>query len=270
MAESDAGDARMMRVGHRAGLLEHRDDAGDRGLLLADRDVDRVERPVARVAGGLGGAVEPRLADDRVDADRRLAGRSIADDQLALAAADRDHRVDRHDAGLDRLPDRTAADDPGRQLLDRIRHRARDRALAVERLAERVDDASEQALADRHLQQPPGRADFVAFLQLRVVAEDDDADLGLVEVQRQAGDAAAEVEHLVEHRVGETLDPGDAVADLADDADSLPGRRRFGARDLGFDFLHQFSHDVVLRLRIRADSQSRRLERREPARMLPS
>ena len=46
---------------------------------------------------------------------------------------------------------------PGRDLLDRIRRVARDRALAVERLAERVDDAAEQALADGHLQQLAGR-----------------------------------------------------------------------------------------------------------------
>ena len=235
-----------MRVRHRAGLFEHADDARDRRLLLADRDVDGVERPVVRVAGRLGRLVETRLADDRVDADRRLAGRAVADDQLALAAADRDHRVDRHDAGLHRLADRAAPDDAGGQLLDRIGDVAGDRPLAVERLAERVDDAAEQALADRHLQQPAGGADFVAFLQLRVVAEDDRADLGLVEVQRQAGDAAAEVEHLVQHHVAEPLDVGDAVADLADRADGLLGGRGLRARDLRFDFLDQVSHVFVL------------------------
>ena len=78
--------------------------------------------------------------------------------------------------------------------------------------------------------------------ELRVVAEDDHADFGLVEVQRQAGDAVAEVEHLVQHDVAKALDPGDAVADLADDADGLLGGRGLGARDLRFDFLHQVSH----------------------------
>ena len=96
-------------VGHRAGFFEHRDDPRDRGLLLADRDVDAVERTIVLVAGRFGRFVQPRLADDRVDADGRLAGRAVADDQLALAAADRNHRVDRHDAGLHRLADRTGA-----------------------------------------------------------------------------------------------------------------------------------------------------------------
>ena len=52
----------------------------------------------------------------------------------------------------------------------------------------------------------------------------------------------AEVEHLVEHDVAETLDLGNPVADLADDANGLLGGRGFGARDLGFYLLDQVSH----------------------------
>ena len=91
---------------------------------------------------------------------------------------------------------------------------------------------------------------------LRVVAEDDDADLGLFEVQRQAGDAAAEVEHLVQHHVAEPFDLGDAVADLADDADALLGRRGLGAGDLRFDFLDQVGHDRPTSLRVTSRASS--------------
>jgi hypothetical protein len=126
--------------------------------------------PAARLA------VQTRLADDGVDADRRLAGGAVADDQLALAAADRNHRVDGHDAGLHGLADRLASHDAGRDLLDRVRHVARDRPLAVDRFAERVDDATEQTLADRDLQQFARGTNLVALLETRVLAEDDDAD----------------------------------------------------------------------------------------------
>src|SRR3712207_8746902 len=51
------------------------------------------------------------VVDDRVDRDRRLARLAVADDQLALAAADRDHRVDGLQAGLHRLDHRLALDD---------------------------------------------------------------------------------------------------------------------------------------------------------------
>ena len=46
------------RVRHRAGFFEHGDDARDLRLLLADRDVDAVERTEILVACGLCGPVE--------------------------------------------------------------------------------------------------------------------------------------------------------------------------------------------------------------------
>ena len=48
-----------------------------------------------------------------------LPGLAVADDQPALAAADRDQRVDGLDAGLDRRVDRLADDDARGDALDR-------------------------------------------------------------------------------------------------------------------------------------------------------
>src|SRR5574337_602523 len=67
-------------VVHRPVLLERAHHVLDRARLLADRDVDA-------------GHVLALLVDDRVDRDRGLAGLAVADDQLALAAPDRHHRV---------------------------------------------------------------------------------------------------------------------------------------------------------------------------------
>ena len=66
---------------HRAVLLQGLDDADHGGFLLPDGDVDAND-------------VAAFLVDDRVDADGGLARLAVADDQFALAAADRDHRVD--------------------------------------------------------------------------------------------------------------------------------------------------------------------------------
>jgi hypothetical protein len=68
-------------------------DLRDGRALLADRDIDAIELLRSRRAG-----VDVFLVEDRVDRDRGLAGLAVADDQLALAAADRDQRVDRLDA----------------------------------------------------------------------------------------------------------------------------------------------------------------------------
>src|SRR5207237_944842 len=81
--------------------------------------------------------------EDRVDRDRRLARLTVADDELALAATDVRHRVDRLDSGLERLLHRLPVDDAGRLELERARLVGLDRPAAVERVPERVDDAAD-------------------------------------------------------------------------------------------------------------------------------
>ena len=87
-------------------LTELLDNGRDGRILLADRDVN------ADDASAL-------LIDDRVDRDRGLAGPTIANDQLALAAADRDHGVDRLDTSLEGLLHRLP-DDDSRSLRSRL------------------------------------------------------------------------------------------------------------------------------------------------------
>ena len=111
---------------------------------------------------------------------------------------------------------------PGALTSTRRRSVALDRALAVDRVAERVDDAAEQALADRNVHDGAGALDGVAFLDVAVVAEDHDADIVGFEVQRHAADAAGELDHLAGLDIVEAVDAGDAVADgqhLADFGD---------------------------------------------------
>src|SRR6185312_6282829 len=136
---------------------------GDGRLLLTDRDVN---------------AFHPRglLVDDGVDGERSLAGLAVADDELALAAADRHHGVDRLVAGLHRLADGLAVDDARRYALDRSRARGVDRALAVDRPAERIDHAPEELPAHGDLENAAGGLDLIAFAQVLVVAEHHRAD----------------------------------------------------------------------------------------------
>ena len=86
-------------------------------------------------------------------------------------------------------------------------------ALAVDRVAERVDHAAEQALADRHVDDRVGALDDVALADVAVGAEDHHADVVDLEVQRHAADAAGELDHLAGLDVVEPVHAGDAVAD---------------------------------------------------------
>src|SRR3546814_230987 len=147
------------RIFHRAIFFELADDLRDGRALLPDRDVDAVELLALVIAG-----VDALLVDEGVDRDRGLAGLAIADDQFALATADGDERVDRLEAGLHRLMDRLARDDARRLDLDATALIADDRPLAVDRIAEAIDDAAPQALAGRRSEEhTPNSSHYFAY-----------------------------------------------------------------------------------------------------------
>src|SRR5690606_27729951 len=223
------------RVLHRAVLFELANDLGDGRALLAHRNVDAVELLRLVVAG-----VDLLLVDERVDRHRGLAGLAVADDQLALAAADRHQRVDRLEAGLDRLVDRLARDDAGRLELDAAALGGLDRALAVDRVAERVDHAAEQTLADRHVDDRAGPLDGVAFLDFGVRAEDHHADVVGLEVERHALNAVGELDHLAGLNLVEAVDARDAVTDRKHAADFRDLRLGAEVGDLVLDDLGDF------------------------------
>ncbi len=164
---------------------------------------------VVLVAGG----VDRFLVEDGVENDGGLAGLAVADDQLALAAADRDQRIDGFEAGLHRLVHGLAGNDARRLDVDAAHLMTLDRALAVDRIAESIDDAPEQALAHRHLDDGAGALDDVAFLDVAVVAENHDADIVDFEIERHAAGAVGELDHLAGLDVVEAIDARDAVAD---------------------------------------------------------
>ena len=141
-----------------------------------------------------------------------------------LPAADRHHRVDGLQPGLDRLGDRLTLDHAGCHLLDRRRLRGVDAALAIHRHAQRVHDPAEQRLADRHLEDAAGRLDGVAFRDVLVVTQHHGADRILLQIQRQAEGVAGELQHLAVGRLAESVDADDAVGD----GDDGPDVTRFG------------------------------------------
>ena len=232
------------RVIEGAVLLERLHQLGDTRALLADGDVDAIELLllVARL-------VDVALVDDGVDGDRGLAGLAIADDELALAAPDGNETVDRLQAGLHRLVHRAARDDAGGLDLDPRHLGAGDRALAVDRVAERVHHAAQKRLADRHLHDGPRALDGVAFLDGAVVAEDHHAHVVGLEVERHALDAARELDHLAGLDLVEAPDPRDAVADRDDLADLGHVRLRIEIGDLlaqnGGDFRGPDFHQPI-------------------------
>ena len=186
--------------------FERGDGLGDRGAFLSDGHIDALHALAA-------------LVQDRVDRDRGLPGLAVPDDELALAAADRGHGVDGLDPGLQWLVHRSAGDDARRLDLEAAVRLGVDRALAVDGLAERVDDPAQHDVAHRDRQDPSGLLDSVALFDLLGLAEHDGADRVLVEVQRQPERPAFELQQLVDGCLRQPRHPRDPVTDLEDTSD---------------------------------------------------
>jgi len=161
------------RIFHRPCFFQFSHDIGDFRLFLTDSDIDTFH-------------VLPLLVDNGIDSNGRLAELAIADNEFTLAAANRNHGVNRFDAGLDRLAHAFAGDDARGDLFHRIVLRGLNLSFAVQSFAERVDHATNQARADWDFQNSLGRTHLIAFLDHRVITQNDSAHLALFEVEGDA------------------------------------------------------------------------------------
>src|SRR5690606_24392913 len=209
-------------VGQGAVFFQLAHDGGDRRSLLADGDVHALNT----------GAF---LVDDGIDRDRGFTDLAVADDQFALAAADRHHRVDGLEADLYRLINRLTPDNAGRNFFDGVGQLVAERAFAIDRDTERIEYAAFQLGADRHFEDATGAFALLAFGDTEVIAENDGADRVALEVQRHAVAAAVEFDHLTVHDVGEAVDTHDTVRYGNDGALVLGLRRHIELVDALFD-----------------------------------
>src|ERR1700731_24446 len=218
------------RVVHRATLFKRVVHAGDRGALLADRDVD-----APHLLLGIAALPVLPLVEDGVNTDRGLAGLAVADDQLALAAPDRSLRVNRLDTGLQRFLDALALH-PRRGLnLQRATGFRLDVAAAVDRMPERIDHTAQELIPDRDRQHLTGALDLLALRELFEIAENNRTNVVLVEVQGYTQHPALEFEQFLRHHGRQALDVRDAVAGVDDGADLLTRRVGGEAGDVLLD-----------------------------------
>ncbi len=160
-----------------------------RGRLLSDRGIhaDHIART---------------LVDDRVERDGRLAGAAIADDELPLAAAQGDGRIDDEHSGRKGPLDQRSIDDRRRRPLHGRRRCGDNRLAAVERPAKGIDDSPEERLAHRHPDDISRAMHDVAGGNGCGFPEQDAANRGLAQIDGLRGNAALDLEQLVQARVG--------------------------------------------------------------------
>ena len=123
-------------VAHGTVLLQIACHAGNGRSLLADGHIDAQHASVF-------------LVQDGVRGDGGLAGLTVADDQLTLAAADGEHGIDGEDAGVERGIHALTFQNAGGLLFDGVVAHSFNGALAIDGLAQRADDTAQEA-------SPPG------------------------------------------------------------------------------------------------------------------
>ena len=209
---------------HGTRVLEELHGLGHRRVLLTDGHVDALN-------------AEALLVQDGVDGDRGLARLTVTDDQLTLATADRGHGVNGLDAGLERLAHRLTTGDARGLDLHASSLGGVQRALAIDRLTESVDDTTQQGVAAGDLEDAAGGTDHLLLLELVDVAEHDRTDRLLVEVHGEAQRAVLELEQLVHRRAGKARHACDAVGDLDDAAHLLRPNLRGVVGDVALERL---------------------------------
>ena len=93
-----------------------------------------------------------------------------------------------------------------------------DRPFAIERPAQRVDDAPDQSVAHRHVHHTTCAFDLSARVQMLAIAKQHDADFVLIDVERDAVQIAGKLHQLIKAHARKTRDLGDADGDARDRA----------------------------------------------------
>ncbi|MPM92653.1 hypothetical protein SDC9_139788 [bioreactor metagenome] len=152
------------------------------------------------------------LVDDGVRRNGRFTGLAVADDEFALAAPNGDHAVDRLDAGLQRYSNRLALDDAGRRPLDGAHFSRIHLAFAVDRLAQRIDNAPKETLAHRHRNHVAGPAHGIPLADALVRTKHYDRNRVFFEVQCHTVGTALKFDQFVCHTVCKAKRAGDPIA----------------------------------------------------------
>ena len=140
-SSGDDGD-----VLHGIGLLKGLDELGNGGTLLTDGNVDAVE-----LLGLVVGVVPSLLVQHSIEGDGSLSGLTITDDKLTLTTTNWHHGVDGLETGLDRLVHGAAGQDTWSLDLSTAALSGLDWALAIDWVAESIDDTAEKTLTDTNV-----------------------------------------------------------------------------------------------------------------------
>ena len=111
------------------------------------------------------------LVDDRIGCDGCFTCLSVADDQLSLSTADREHGINGKDSCFQRYSYRLTVDDSRSRVLDRAVFLCLDLSLSINRLTKCVHDSSDKFIPYRNTCLLTSSGNLGAFLDSCILSE---------------------------------------------------------------------------------------------------
>ncbi len=222
LGHGDTGKRRDPLQPRRAGCARDDDNAALRSTFAVDR-VNRAAHTGCFLPHRDVNAdhVAVALVDNGVDGDGGFADGAVADNQLPLPAPQRKQSVHHHQPGLHRLRHQLAVDNRRCRALDRCQCFARNRSLAIERAAQRVDDPAQQLRPHRHAHHIAGAANALPGLDRIGIVEQHTADPFTVQHLGKAELPASELQQLVEAHTRQAGNQRDPIPHLLNPADLI-------------------------------------------------
>ena len=159
---------------------------GDLRGLLTNSDIDANDALLAFLQA----LVDVVLVDHRIDSQGSLARAAVTNDQFALPTPDWHERINHFDAGLHRRAHVLAFDNARRNFLNKHQLGVRvvdDCRAVINWVQQRIRHAPDQLRRTFDRQNPTGRFDLVAGLQMGDLAEGDDVHLLFFQVKDHTG-----------------------------------------------------------------------------------
>ena len=164
------------------------------------------------------------LVDHRVECNCRLTGLAITNDQLALAPANREHRIDAHNTSHQWLVHTLAAHHTDRLALYQATLRGSNSWATIKRFTEWVYHAAKQLLANWHTQHLALELNAVASGYTLVAAKQHRANFIFHQVESKCLNDTCfrlDLEHLAIASVAQAMYPGHTITHSGHDTDLL-------------------------------------------------
>ena len=183
--------------------------------LLTDGDIDTIDR--------LSLLIEAFLVDDGINSDGGLAGLPVTDDQLTLAASDRNHRINSLQTCLKRFLHRLTVDDTwGLSVQRHLESISQIKiSLSIDCHSQRIDYTSQEAVIDPNGSNTMCTPDALSLLDACCRPEENTTDIVFLQVHDNRHSAILKFKQLISFSIAKAIDASHAIADSQYSADFI-------------------------------------------------